>query len=226
MIKLSHLYKTYPGPIHALRDLDLYVEKSDFVFITGPSGSGKSTLFRLICAFDRPTSGHIEVMGANLNEIKLSEIPKIRRRIGVVFQDFKLLRGRTIFDNISLPLEIQGEKPHNITKRVHDVLDMVGLKFKPTNYPEHLSGGEQQRVAIARALVHKPGILIADEPTGNLDPDLSHDIMNIFKNVNAQGTTIVIASHDHSLVKKYGRRCLHLIDGVLKDGISEVAHNA
>jgi cell division transport system ATP-binding protein len=220
MIRLSHIYKTYAGPVHALRDVDLLIEKGEFSFITGPSGSGKSTLFKLICAFDKPTSGHIEVLGTDLNQIKQSEIPFLRRKIGVVFQDFKLLKGRTIFDNIALPLEIQKERPAVIQKRVTEVLDMVGLKFRPTSVPEQLSGGEQQRVAIARALVHRPGILIADEPTGNLDPDLSQEIMEIFKTINAQGTTVVIASHDMGLVKKFSRKNLRLKSGVLEVGAS------
>ncbi|MGE3975045.1 MAG: cell division ATP-binding protein FtsE, partial [Bdellovibrionales bacterium] len=138
MIRLSHVYKTYPGPIHALRDVELEIEKGELAFITGPSGSGKSTLFRLICAFDKPTSGSIEVLNTNLNEISQRDIPFLRRKIGVVFQDFKLLKGRSLFDNIALPLEIQQERPALIQKRVSEVLDMVGLKFRPTSFPEQL----------------------------------------------------------------------------------------
>ncbi|MGE3975008.1 MAG: cell division ATP-binding protein FtsE, partial [Bdellovibrionales bacterium] len=151
-----------------------------------------------------------------LNEISQRDIPFLRRKIGVVFQDFKLLKGRSLFDNIALPLEIQKERPALIQKRVSEVLDMVGLKFRPTSFPEQLSGGEQQRVAIARALVHKPGILIADEPTGNLDPELSQEIMEIFKTINAQGTTVVIASHDMALVKKFSRKNIRLKSGHLE----------
>jgi cell division transport system ATP-binding protein len=216
MIRLSHVYKTYPGPVHALRNMDVHVEKGELVFITGPSGSGKSTLFKLICAFDKPTSGRIEVLGMDLEKIKQNEIPFLRRKIGVVFQDFKLLKGRSIFDNVALPLEVQNEKPSVISKRVSEILEMVGLRFRPTSTPEQLSGGEQQRVAIARALIHRPGILIADEPTGNLDPDLSHEIMQIFKTINAQGTTVVIASHDMGLVKKFGHKNLRIKNGEIE----------
>jgi cell division transport system ATP-binding protein len=218
MISLSHLYKTFPGPVHALRNVDLKIEKGEMVFITGASGAGKTTLFKMICAFDRPTSGSIEVLNTNLNEIDVNEIPNLRRKIGVVFQDFRLLKGRSIFDNVALPLEVQKEKQTYIQKRVDEILNLVGLKYRLDAIAEHLSGGEQQRVAIARALVHRPGILIADEPTGNLDPELSAEIMELFKQVNAQGTTVVIASHDLNLVKKYAQRVVHLKAGILEEG--------
>ncbi|HEX4924231.1 MAG TPA: cell division ATP-binding protein FtsE [Bdellovibrionales bacterium] len=215
MIHLSHIYKTYPGPVHALRDIDFKVEKGDFIFMTGPSGSGKTTIFKMVCGFDRPTSGQINVMGYNLERMRELDIPTLRRKIGVVFQDFKLLRGRTVAENVALPLEIIGEKTSAIQKRVAEVLDQVGLRFKHASLPDQLSGGEQQRVAIARALVHRPGILIADEPTGNLDPEMSHDIMALFKTVNAQGTTVFVATHDHELVSKFGKRRIEIRDGCL-----------
>ncbi len=219
MIELSHLYKTFPGPVHALRNIDLSIDKGEMVFITGSSGAGKTTLFKMICAFDRPTSGSIKVLQTNLNEISQQDVPNLRRRIGVVFQDFRLLKGRSIFDNVALPLEVQKEKPAFIQRRVAEILELVGLRHLPNAIAEYLSGGEQQRVAIARALVHRPGILIADEPTGNLDPDLSNEIMELFKRVNAQGTTVVVASHDLGLVNKYTRRTVQLKAGILEETV-------
>ncbi|MEQ1879180.1 MAG: cell division ATP-binding protein FtsE [Bdellovibrionia bacterium] len=215
MINLSHIYKTYPGPIHALRDIDLKVAKGEFLFMTGPSGSGKTTIFKMICGFDRPTSGQIGVMGYDLARMTEAQVPFLRRKIGVVFQDFKLLKGRSVFENVAIPLEIMGEKVDVIRKRVVEMLDQVGLKFKQNQFPDHLSGGEQQRVAIARALVHRPGILIADEPTGNLDPEMSHEIMALFKTVNSQGTTVFVATHDSDLVTKFSQRRVELRDGAL-----------
>lgn len=216
MITFSHVYKTYAGPVHALRNVDLNVDKGEFLFLTGPSGAGKTTLFKMLSAFDRPTSGSVQVAGFNLNKITSSEVPYFRRRIGVVFQDFKLLKGRTIFENVALPLKILGER-FATTKRVEEILDQVGLRFKLDQIVDQLSGGEQQRVAIARALVHKPELLIADEPTGNLDPDLSQEIIKLFERANAQGTTVVIASHDHELVKRMQKRVIRLKAGTLQD---------
>ncbi len=217
MISFSHVYKTYPGPVHALMNVELEVQKGEFLFLTGPSGAGKTTLFRMLSAFDKPTSGNVQVAGYNLSKMTFDEVSKFRRRIGVVFQDFRLLKGRSVFENVALPLEIIGGRPQNIRKSVDDMLEQVGLQFKHDQMVDQLSGGEQQRVAIARALVHRPGLLIADEPTGNLDPEMSKEIINLFEKANAQGTTVVIATHDHDLVKRMARRVLKLKSGTLTD---------
>lgn len=220
MINFSHTYKTYPGPTHALSNINLKIDKGEFVFLTGPSGAGKTTLFRLLSAFDKPTSGQVEVAGFNLTRMKDKEVPFLRRKIGVVYQDFRLLKGLTVFENIALPLEIRNEKPRYMNSRVREIVEQVGLFHKIDNYPTQLSGGEQQRVAIARALIHHPGVLIADEPTGNLDPDLSNDIMKLLEKVNAQGTTVFVATHDHELVAKSNKRVIKINEGqILRDTV-------
>lgn len=213
MIQLQHVYKTYPGPTHALKNVGLNIGKGEFVFLTGPSGAGKSTLFRMIAAFDKPTSGEIYVGDYNLADIKSTEIPYYRRRIGVIFQDFKLLKNKTVFDNVALPLLIRNETQSG--HKVDAILDKLGLLHKKKQYPDFISGGEQQRVAIARAMVHQPSLLIADEPTGNLDPKLSEEIMDLLENICNQGTTVFVATHDHTLIKKYKKRQVHIMDGIL-----------
>lgn len=219
MIEFSHVYKTYQGPVHALKNIDLKIEKGEFVFITGPSGAGKSTLFRLISGFDAPTSGTVRVAGFNLNTLRSKEVPYFRRKIGVVFQDFKLLNDRTLFENVALPLEVRGESPDVVQKKVTDVMSKVGLSHRQHQLPDMVSGGEQQRAAIARALVSQPGVLIADEPTGNLDPKLSEEILALLVRVSEQGTTVFVATHDLELVKKFPHRHLHIEDGQLSGGI-------
>ncbi len=201
--------------MQALRNIDLEIEQGEFVFLTGPSGAGKTTLFKMISAFDKPTSGQIEVVGYNLNQITPHRIPYFRRKIGVIFQDFKLLPEKTVFENVALPLEVRFEKKTSIAKKVTEILDQVGLRNKADQFPEMLSGGEQQRTAIARALIHQPGVLVADEPTGNLDPDLSEEIMDLLERVCAQGTTVFVATHDHDLVRRRRKRTIHIQDGNL-----------
>lgn len=213
MIEFSHAYKIYPGPVHALSDVNLKIEKGEFVLLTGPSGAGKTTLFRLLSAYDRASSGHVNVLGFNLGLIGSQQIPFFRRHIGVVYQDFRLLKRKTVFENVSLPLQIRGDKERYILSRTNEILDQVGLSHKRHDFPGQLSGGEQQRVAIARALVHHPGVLIADEPTGNLDPELAREIINLFDKINSQGTTVFLATHDQTVARGHQRRIIEIQAG-------------
>lgn len=217
MINLSHIYKTYNGPIHALRDVSFEIEKGEFVFLTGPSGAGKTTLFRMISAYDKPTSGQIKVGDYTLSDLSSSDIPYFRRKIGVVFQDFKLLKNKTIFDNVALPLVVRGENQSFIERRVYDTLKLLGIEHKAKQYPEFISGGEQQRTAIARAIIHQPFVLMADEPTGNLDHALAQETMKIFEQICAQGTTVFVATHDTYLIEKYKKRRIEINQGQVQE---------
>ncbi|MCP4665712.1 MAG: cell division ATP-binding protein FtsE [Deltaproteobacteria bacterium] len=212
MIQLFNTFKNF-GSSTALRDITLRVHEGEFAFITGPSGAGKTTLLRLIFGAEKPTSGHILINGINLNRISRSRLDLLRRNIGFVFQDFKLLPKKTIFQNVGLALEVAGASRNFIRKKTHQTLRLVGLAKKEEAYPLQLSGGEQQRVAIARAIVKNPLILLADEPTGNLDPDLTRDIMVLFRGIHAEGTTVIVATHNRELLEKTAQRTVFLNRG-------------
>ncbi len=219
MIQLYHVTKRYPNGIEALRDMTLSVGEGEFVFLSGPSGAGKTTFIKLLMALERPSEGQILVNGRNLAVLKRSSIPYLRRSMGVVWQDFKLLPHRTVFDNIALALEVQGFAARDVKRRVNQVLEMVNLERYARSFPTWLSGGEQQRVAIARAIVNEPPILLADEPTGNLDPELSIEILRMLVDIHATGTTVVVATHDRSLMERFGERVVLLNKGFLiEDG--------
>jgi len=203
MIELRRVSKLYNNTIPALDDINLKINKGDFVFLTGPSGAGKTTLLKLIFSSEKPSKGDIIVNGVNITRIKSASIPFIRRKIGVVFQDFKLINTKSVFENVALALDIIGIKRKLIKRKVWQVLKWVGLLQKIDHLPPCLSGGEQQRVAIARAIINNPILLLADEPTGNLDPVLSLEIMKLFKAINARGTTVVIATHNRSMAEAF-----------------------
>jgi cell division transport system ATP-binding protein len=213
VIETRRLSKVYSRGLYALRDLTLSVEKAEFVFLTGPSGAGKSTFLRLLLMQERPTEGEVFVNGHNLSLLSRREIQEYRRGIGFVFQDFKLIPSRTVLENISFVPEVLGVPAAHQRRRAFQVLKWVGLQHRMNAYPKDLSGGEQQRIAIARALVNDPALLIADEPTGNLDPDLSLEIMNLLREINAGGTTVLVATHDRELIRLVGRRTITLEQG-------------
>ncbi|HXI04241.1 MAG TPA: cell division ATP-binding protein FtsE [Candidatus Saccharimonadales bacterium] len=217
MIQLYHVTKRYPPGINALTDVSLQIEKGDFVFLTGPSGAGKTTLLKLLFREELPTEGQIVVRGRNLAVLPAGAVPYLRRSMGVVFQDFKLIHRKTVYENTALALHVVGVPESEHKARVLKVLRMVGLQHRMHSYPLQISGGEQQRVAIARALINEPVLLLADEPTGNLDPELSMEIMRLFREINAQGATILVATHDPALIRAFGRRVIHLEGGRLID---------
>lgn len=215
MIKLEHVSKSYTAGIPALNDVSLDIEEGEFVFIVGDSGSGKSTLIKLLLKELEPTEGTITINNKKLNKIKRRQIPKFRRNIGVVFQDFRLLKDRNIYDNVAFAQKVIGESNRSIKKNVPSMLSMVGLAAKYRSYPRQLSGGEQQRVAIARALINEPKILLADEPTGNLDNHNAWEIMNLLEEINSRGTTVVVVTHNLEIVKAMNKRVITMKKGVV-----------
>lgn len=215
MIKVNNLSKTYKPNIHALRDLDFHIKPGEFVSVVGQSGSGKSTLIKMIIAEEKATKGEVLVGGWDITNIKNKEIPTLRRQLGVIFQDFKLLPKKTVFENIAFAMEACGFANDEIDRTVKQMIALVGLKGKENRYPHQLSGGEQQRVAIARSLVHKPKLLVADEPTGNLDSINTREIIDLLKKINDLGTTIVLVTHNRDVVNSLKSRVLTLENGAL-----------
>jgi cell division transport system ATP-binding protein len=221
LIQLFHVTRRYGAGEPALSDVTFVVEKGEFVFLTGPSGAGKTTLLRLVFRDEVPTSGQVIVNNENVATMRVGRIPGLRRQVGVVFQDFKLLPRKSVFENVAYATQVIGLPAREQRRLTYRVLEMLALNHRLHSYPEQISGGEQQRVAIARALVNRPLILLADEPTGNLDPELSHEVMNLFRDINSHGTTVLIATHDRDLIQRMGRRVITLERGrVVSGGMS------
>ncbi|WP_272676416.1 cell division ATP-binding protein FtsE [Providencia huaxiensis] len=218
MIRFEHVSKAYRGGRQALQGVDFHLQPGEMAFLTGHSGAGKSTLLKLICGIERPSAGHILFNGHDISRLKNREIPFLRRQIGMIFQDHHLLFDRTVYDNVSMPLIISGASTEDIRRRVSAALDKVGLLDKAKNFPIQLSGGEQQRVGIARAVVNKPTMLLADEPTGNLDGELSEGIMRLFEEFNRVGVTVLMATHDIALIERRNYRVLTLSEGRMLGG--------
>ena len=213
MIESVKLSKLYNRGVYALRDLSITIDKGEFLFLTGPSGAGKSTFLRLLLREDLPSDGELTVMGRDLRSLKPSQVQAYRRSLGFVFQDFRLIPRFTVFENVAFVMRVLGLPLATQQRKTFQVLKWVGLQHRMNALPEELSGGEQQRIAIARALVNDPQLVLADEPTGNLDPDLSLEIMNLFREINARGTTVVVATHDRELIQRVGRRSVTLDHG-------------
>jgi cell division transport system ATP-binding protein len=213
LIETYHLSKLYNRGVYALRDLTLTIDKGEFIFLTGSSGAGKSTLLRLLLREDLPSEGELKVLGRDLKTLNRSQVQTFRRNVGFVFQDFRLIPRFTVFQNVAFVMRVLGLPVTTQQRKTFQVLKWVGLQHRMNAFPEELSGGEQQRIAIARALVNDPQLVLADEPTGNLDPDLSLEIMNLFREINARGTTVVVATHDRELIRRVGRRAVTLDHG-------------
>ena len=215
MIEFIDVVKSYPEGNHALRGVSMQIEDGEFCYLVGPSGSGKSTIIKMITGEIRPTSGSVHVNGYSLERIRKSEIPYMRRTVGVVFQDFRLIANKTVYDNVAFAMRVIGARDREIKERVPYVLELVGLDSKATRHPNELSGGEQQRLAIARALVNNPSTIIADEPTGNLDPELAMEIMSLLQEINNLGTTMLVVTHAQDLVHMFNRRTIVINDGLI-----------
>ena len=215
MIRLKDVVKTYDNGTEALRGISFTIEDGEFVFLVGPSGSGKSTIIKLLTGEILPTEGRVMINGFSMSRISDKQIPYMRRTIGVIFQDFRLIGKKTVYDNLSLAMRAVGASPREIKNRIPYVLDLVGLAGKGQRYPDELSGGEQQRVAIARALVNNPSTIVADEPTGNLDPNRSLEIMTLLERINALGTTVVVVTHEKGLVNHFDKRVIMIDSGVV-----------
>lgn len=223
MLKMTDVSKVYPGGSVALQNVDIHIEPGEFVFVVGPSGAGKSTFIKMLFREVLPTTGSIFVNGVDILSLTPNEIPYMRRQLGIIFQDYRLLPDRTVYENVAFAMEVIETPRRKIKRRVLNVLDLVGLRHRADAYPNELSGGEQQRIAIARAIVNDPILVIADEPTGNLDPETSWDIMEIFKEINASGTTIVMATHDKEIVDAMGKRVVAIEHGnIVRDEASGV----
>lgn len=223
MIDFMNVSKTYPNGTHALHNVTLSIDKGEFVFIVGASGAGKSTFLKLIMHEETPTSGEIIINGNKLSKMKRRDIPYLRRHMGIVFQDFRLIEKMTVFDNVAFAMRAVGENTATIKKRVPYVLSLVGLKDKMKDKPSELSGGEQQRVSLARALVNNPEIIIADEPTGNVDPELSHEIIELLNEINGMGTTVLVVTHEHELVREFHQRVVTIDHGrVIRDTRNDI----
>jgi cell division transport system ATP-binding protein len=213
MIEMQDVYKTYPNGVKAINGINVKINQGEFVYVVGPSGAGKSTFIKMMYREEKPTSGQIIVNSVNLEKLKNNKVPIFRRNLGVVFQDFKLLPKLTVYENVAFALEVIEEHPEKIRTRVMEVLDLVKLKHKIRSLPDELSGGEQQRISIARSIVNNPKVVIADEPTGNLDPETSWEIMDIFKEINKRGATVVMATHNREIVNSIRKRVIAIENG-------------
>ncbi|MFD2442679.1 cell division ATP-binding protein FtsE [Bacillus sp. CGMCC 1.16607] len=213
MIEMQDVYKQYPNGVRAVNGIDVHIKQGEFVYVVGPSGAGKSTFIKMMYREEVPTSGNIIINGVNLSKLRPKKVPLLRRNIGVVFQDFKLLPKLTVYENVAFTLEVTEENPKYIKRAVMETLDLVNLKHKARVFPTELSGGEQQRISIARSIVNSPKVVIADEPTGNLDPETSWEIMNIFEEINTRGTTVVMATHNREIVNTIRHRVIAIEGG-------------